>query len=76
MSIILPDQEGAIATAIGSVATSLGNVGPAIGDVGPTDNFAFLPDSAKYLLGTLMIIGRLELFTVLIIFTPYFWKTN
>ena len=63
-------------TAISSVATCLGNVGPGIGSVGPTDNFSQIPFSGKWFLSFLMIIGRLELFTVLIIFTPYFWKTN
>lgn len=61
-------------TALGSVATSLGNVGPGIGDVGPVDNFAWLSSGAKWFLAILMLIGRLELFTVLILFTPYFWR--
>jgi trk system potassium uptake protein TrkH len=61
-------------SSVGAVATCLGNVGPGIGTVGPVANFAHLPDLAKILLSFLMLIGRLELFTVLIIFTPYFWK--
>lgn len=61
-------------TALGSVATSLGNVGPAIGNVGPMDNFADIPSAGKWFLGALMLIGRLELFTVLVLFTPYFWR--
>lgn len=63
-------------TALGSVATSLGNVGPGIGNVGPTDNFAWLSSGAKWFLSILMLIGRLELFTVLILFTPYFWSRH
>jgi trk system potassium uptake protein len=63
-------------TAIGAVATSLGNVGPGIGKVGPVDNFAWLPGEAKILLSFLMLLGRLELFTILVLFTPYFWKAN
>ncbi|PSR13565.1 MAG: potassium transporter [Bacteroidetes bacterium] len=63
-------------TAIGAVATSLGNVGPGIGKVGPVDNFAWLPAEAKILLSFLMLLGRLELFTILVLFTPYFWKAN
>ena len=51
----------------------IGNVGPGIGKVGPVDNFAWLSDGAKWLLSFLMLLGRLELFTVLILFTPYFW---
>lgn len=72
MSMLGMDFESAIS----SVATTLGNVGPGIGTVGPTDNFFHLPDSSKWFLSFLMLIGRLELFTVLIIFTPYFWKSN
>ncbi len=63
-------------TAVGAVATSLGNVGPAIGKVGPVDNFAWLPDVAKWFLSWLMLLGRLELFTLLVLFTSYFWKSN
>lgn len=63
-------------TAMGAVATSLGNVGPGIGNVGPTDNFAWLPSGAKWFLAIIMLIGRLELFTVLILFTPYFWRQH
>lgn len=63
-------------TALGAVATSLGNVGPGLGNVGPVNNFAGLPDAVKWILAFLMLIGRLELFTVLLLFTPYFWKTH
>ena len=63
-------------TASGAVATSLGNVGPGMGSVGPMDNFAHLPLSVKSFLGILMLLGRLELFTILILFTPYFWRSN
>lgn len=63
-------------TAIGAMATSLGNVGPGIGDVGPTDNFAGLSDPIKLFLTFVMLVGRLEIFTVLVLFTPYFWRLN
>jgi len=63
-------------SAVGAVATSLGNVGPGIGSVGPLDNFAEIPLSAKWFLCFLMLLGRLELFTILILFTPSFWKSN
>ena len=63
-------------TSVGAVATSLGNVGPGIGKVGPVDNFAHLSDAAKWLLSFLMLLGRLELFTILVLMTPYFWKSN
>ncbi len=59
---------------IGAVATSLGNVGPGIGKVGPVNNFSEVPMAAKWVLSFLMLLGRLELFTILILFTPYFWR--
>lgn len=63
-------------SAIGAAASSLGNVGPALGSVGPVNNFEHLSTTAKWFCSFLMLIGRLELFTVLILFTPYFWKKN
>ncbi|HQJ46674.1 MAG TPA: potassium transporter TrkG [Ignavibacteriaceae bacterium] len=61
-------------SSIGGVATCLGNTGPGLGTVGPVSNFGHLPEPGKWLLSFLMLLGRLELFTVLIIFTSYFWK--
>ena len=61
-------------TAMGSVITTLGNIGPGIGDVGPAENFANIPAGGKWFLSFLMLIGRLELFTVLVLFAPAFWK--
>lgn len=61
-------------SAFGSVATCVGNIGPGIGSVGPASNFAHLSDFGKWFLGFLMLMGRLELFTVLILFTRAFWK--
>ncbi len=63
-------------TAFGAVATTLGNVGPGIGKVGPMDNFAAMPVAGKWLLSFLMLLGRLELFTVLMLLSPHFWKKN
>ena len=63
-------------SAIGATASSLGNIGPAIGSVSPVDNFAHLSVGAKWFCSFLMLIGRLELFTVLILFTPFFWRKN
>ncbi len=62
--------------AIGVAAATLGNVGPAIGDFGPTGNYSELPTSGKFFGSFLMLLGRLELFTVLILFTPFFWSKN
>ncbi|WOD42321.1 TrkH family potassium uptake protein [Hwangdonia lutea] len=63
-------------SAVGLAASSLGNVGPALGDFGPVNNFANLPSVGKWWCSFLMLIGRLELFTVLILFTPFFWRNR
>lgn len=64
------------ASAIGLAASSLGNVGPALGDFGPVNNYAALPPLAQWWASFLMLIGRLELFTVLVLFTPFFWRNR
>ena len=62
-------------TAISGAATAISNVGPGLGDIiGPSGNFATIPDSAKWVLGAAMLLGRLELFTVLVLFMPNFWR--
>ncbi len=63
-----------LGTSFGSVAATLGNIGPGIGLVGPVENYAHIPGFGKWFLSFLMLIGRLELFTVLILFSPGFWK--
>ena len=63
-------------SALGAAASSLGNIGPALGSLSPVDNYANLSIGAKWFCSFLMLIGRLELFTVLILLTPYFWKKN
>ena len=63
--------------AITITLSSLGNVGPTLGmEIGPTMSWAQLPDIAKWICSFLMLVGRLELFTVLVLFTPAFWKEN
>ena len=61
-------------TSIGASIASLGNIGPGIGNVGPVDNYSFFSPVAKWFLSFLMLLGRLELFTVLIVISPAFWK--
>jgi trk system potassium uptake protein TrkH len=61
-------------SAIGLSASSLGNVGPALGDFGPVNNYAALPQLGKWWASFMMLLGRLELFTVLILLTPFFWR--
>ena len=62
-------------TAVSGAATAICNVGPALGDIiGPSGNFATLPDGAKWALSIGMLLGRLELFTVFVLFTRSFWR--
>jgi trk system potassium uptake protein TrkH len=75
-SVILAMMGLDFMTSIGAMATCIGNVGPGIGSVGPVDNFAWLPAHIKLFLSFVMIVGRLEIFTVLVLFTPYFWRLN
>ncbi len=63
-------------SAIGLSASSLGNVGPALGNYGPVNNYEALPALGKLWSAFLMLIGRLELFTVLILLTPFFWRNR
>jgi trk system potassium uptake protein TrkH len=63
-----------ILTALGAVAATLGNIGPGFANVGPTDNFSFIHPVGKWVLALLMLVGRLEIFTVLVLFSPAFWK--
>lgn len=63
-------------TALGGAASTLGNVGPALGDLGPVNSYEALPDLAKWWATFLMLVGRLELFTVLILLSPFFWRNR
>ena len=60
--------------AFGCSLASIANVGPALGGFGPSETYAVLPDFAKWVLSIVMLIGRLELFTILILFLPSFWR--
>jgi len=60
--------------AFGTVVSSISSIGPGLGTCGPAHSWNCLPDGGKWLASFLMLIGRLELFTVLILFTPQFWK--
>jgi trk system potassium uptake protein TrkH len=63
-----------ITSAIGAAASAVGNIGPALGSFGPTDNYAMLPDIGKWILSFAMLLGRLEIFTVLILFSRTYWR--
>ncbi|GAB4425780.1 MAG: TrkH family potassium uptake protein [Anaerolineae bacterium] len=61
-------------TALGATAATLWNIGPGLGDVGPTDNYAFIPAAGKWVLSLLMLMGRLEIFTVAVLLSPAYWR--
>ncbi len=63
-----------VVSAVSSTAACLNNIGPGFGVVGPLDNYAALPGAGKWVLAVIMLIGRLELFTVLVLFIPDFWR--
>jgi trk system potassium uptake protein len=72
--IILTFTEPDLPSAMGAVATSMGNIGPGLGKFGPAFTFYSMSDFGKWFLSFLMLLGRLELFTILVLFTPAFWK--
>ncbi|MGD9308597.1 MAG: TrkH family potassium uptake protein [Desulfosarcina sp.] len=61
-------------TALGAVAATIGNIGPGFGMVGPVDNFALIPYWGKWLLAWCMLLGRLEIYTLIILVVPEFWR--
>lgn len=61
-------------TALGAVAATIGNIGPGFGLVGPVDNFAQIPYWGKWLLSWCMLLGRLEIYTLIILVVPEFWR--
>lgn len=63
-----------VLTAYTATAACIGNVGPGLGSVGPAENFGHLPELAKWLLSWCMLLGRLEIYTVFILFVPEFWR--
>jgi trk system potassium uptake protein TrkH len=73
-TILLASMGVDMMTALGAVASCIGNIGPGFGTVGPAENFAHLPVLGKWLLAWCMLLGRLEIYTVIILFVPEFWK--
>jgi trk system potassium uptake protein TrkH len=73
-SIIMAISGLELPSAMGAVAACLGNIGPGLGSTGPATTFANVSDFGKVFLSFIMILGRLELFTMLIIFSPAFWR--
>lgn len=73
-SVVLAGMGVDFVTSFGAVAACIGNIGPGFGQVGPVDNFAAIPFSGKWLLIWCMLLGRLEIYTVIILFVPEFWR--
>ncbi len=61
-------------TSAGAVTASLGNIGPGIGEAGPFRNYSDMPEIGKWFLSFLMLTGRLELFSIFVLFSPEFWR--
>jgi len=75
IALALSLMEIDIVTSLSGAATAVANVGPGLGHIiGPAGNFASLPDAAKWVLAAGMLLGRLEILTVLILFSPVFWR--
>lgn len=75
VALVLTAMNLDFVTSLTAAATAVSNVGPGLGDiVGPVGNFAALPPAAKWVLSIAMLLGRLELFTVLVLFRPEFWR--
>ncbi|NCA78899.1 MAG: TrkH family potassium uptake protein [Sphingobacteriia bacterium] len=63
-----------IEESVGAVVTSISNVGPGLGSLGPMGTFSAIPDVCKWYLSFVMLVGRLELFTIFLLFSPSFWR--
>ena len=61
-------------TALSASASAIGNIGPGLGSIGPTHNWGHLTDLAKWLTSFCMLLGRLEIFTVVVLFSRSFWR--
>jgi len=73
-AVILAGMGVDFVTSFSAVAAAMGNIGPGFGMVGPVENFALIPDMGKWLLIWCMLLGRLEIFTVIILLVPEFWR--
>ena len=73
-AIILSTTGLDFVTALTSSASAIGNIGPGLGTIGPTDNWGHLSDFAKWLISFCMLLGRLEIFTVMVLFSRSFWS--
>jgi trk system potassium uptake protein TrkH len=73
-SVILSVVGMDLSSSMGAVAACLANIGPGLGVTGPSTNYSTVPELGKWVLSIVMLLGRLELFTIIILFSPSFWK--
>jgi trk system potassium uptake protein len=75
-TFVVASSNQSILTSLTTALATVGNIGPGFGRIGPADNYAFYPAYVKWFLSFAMLVGRLELYTVLCLFTPIFWKSK
>lgn len=73
-SVLLTIMGLSLASAMGASAACLANIGPGLGSTGPVTNYSSVPIAGKWLLSVVMLLGRLEIYTIIILFSPSFWK--
>lgn len=73
-TLVVASGGNGILTSLTAALATLGNIGPGFGRIGPVSNYAYLPDYIKWFLSFAMVVGRLEIYTVLVLFTRTFWK--
>lgn len=74
MTLVVTSGGYDLTTSLSSALVTLGNIGPGFAKIGPTQNYAFFPVYIKWVLSAAMLLGRLELYTVLVVFHPRFWR--
>lgn len=74
VTIVVGSSGADLVSAFSTALATLGNIGPGFGIIGAVENYADYPDYIKWFLGVVMVMGRLEIFTVIVLFTPRFWK--
>ncbi|MFH2043812.1 MAG: TrkH family potassium uptake protein [Pseudomonadota bacterium] len=74
ITLVVTSSNQDVLTSFSTALATVGNIGPGFGNIGPAEHYAFYPAYVKWVLSFAMLAGRLELYTVLILFTPVFWK--
>ncbi len=74
VTLIVSVAEHDVLTCLTTALATIGNIGPGLGSIGPAENYAFYPGWIKWVLSFAMLVGRLELYTVLVLLTPAFWR--